>query len=285
VGGIEVFSDLPELVDPVMVAGFEGWNDAGEAATAAIDHLADLWDAGTIAEVDPEEFYDYQVNRPMITVDDTGVRRLEWPSTTISVARAPAAPRDIVLVRGIEPNMRWKGFVAEILGWAAELGVEQVLTLGALMADTPHTRPVPISGTSTDAALRARLGLETSRYEGPTGIVGVLQEACDRAGIPAISLWAAVPHYVAQPPHPKATLALLRRIEDVLDVAIPTGDLTDEARAWQAGVDELAEEDEEVSAYVRQLEEQQDTTELPEASGEAIAREFERYLRRRPDEA
>ncbi len=285
VGGIEVFSDLPELVDPIMVAAFEGWNDAGEAATAAVDHLADLWDATSLAEVDPEDFYDYQVNRPMITVDDEGVRRLDWPSTSISIVRTPAAPRDLVLVRGIEPNMRWKGFVAEILGWAAELGVDQVVTLGALMADTPHTRPVPVSGTSTDPALRARLGLESSRYEGPTGIVGVLQEACDRAGIPAVSLWAAVPHYVAQPPHPKATLALLHRIEDVLDLAIPTGDLTDEARAWQAGVDELAEEDEEVSAYVRQLEEQQDTTELPEASGEAIAREFERYLRRRPDEA
>ncbi len=281
--GIEVFETLPDLVDPVMVAAFEGWNDAGDAATGAVEHLEAAWGAQVIAEIDPEDYYDYQVNRPFVEVDDNGERRLSWPITRLSVVRTPGAPRDLVLLRGIEPNMRWRAFTGEVIDWVRELGVETVVTLGALMADSPHTRPVPVRGTSADAALQARLGYETSRYEGPTGIVGVLQEACGRAGIPALSLWAAVPHYVAQPPCPKATLALLHRLEEVLDVAVPLGDLTEEARAWQTGVDELAADDEEVQAYVRQLEEAQDTAELPEASGEAIAREFERYLRRRGD--
>jgi proteasome assembly chaperone (PAC2) family protein len=284
VSGIEAFDHLPELVDPVMIAAFEGWNDAGDAATGSVEHLEDVWDAEQVAELDPEDYYDYQVNRPFVEIDEEGVRRLTWPTTRVSIVRAPLAPRDLVIVRGIEPNMRWRGFVAELLGFARELGVETVVTLGALMADTPHTRPVPVTGTTTDHDLRASLGFEPSRYEGPTGIVGVMQEACERAGIPAVSLWAAVPHYVAQPPCPKATLALLGRLEDVLELTVPLGDLPEEARAWQAGVDELAADDEEVASYVRQLEEQQDTAELPEASGEAIAREFERYLRRRPDD-
>jgi predicted ATP-grasp superfamily ATP-dependent carboligase len=197
------------------------------------------------------------------------------------VARIPLATRDVVLVHGIEPSMRWRSFTQELLGAARDLGVEMVVTLGALLADTPHTRPVPVSGTSSDPDIAARMGYEPSTYEGPTGIVGVLQDACTKAGIPAVSLWAAVPHYVAQPPCPKATLALLGRIEDLLDVPVPLGDLHEEARAWQLGVDELAAEDDEIQAYVRQLEEAVDTAELPEASGDAIAREFERYLRRR----
>jgi len=193
----------------------------------------------------------------------------------------PLATRDVVLVHGIEPSTRWRSYVEDLLGAARDLGVEMVVTLGALLADTPHTRPVPVTGTSTDPAMAARLGYEPSRYEGPTGIVGVLQDACQSAAIPAVSLWAAVPHYVAQPPCPKATLALLSHIEDILDVPVPLGDLPEEARAWQDGVAELAAEDEEVAAYVQQLEDARDTVDLPEASGEAIAREFERFLRRR----
>jgi len=185
------------------------------------------------------------------------------------------------LVRGIEPSMRWRAFTSELLGWAHELGVEMVVTLGALLADTPHTRPVPVTGTSSDPQVAERMGLEQSRYEGPTGIVGVLQDACTSTGLPAVSIWAAVPHYVAQPPCPKATLALLRKVEDLLDVPVPLGELPEDARAWQRGVDELAAEDSEISDYVRGLEEARDTAELPEASGEAIAKEFERYLRRR----
>jgi predicted ATP-grasp superfamily ATP-dependent carboligase len=189
-----------------------------------------------------------------------------------------------VLVRGIEPNMRWRQFTGEVLGVCHELGVEMVVTLGALLADSPHTRPVPVTGTSSDEAVARSLHLEPSRYEGPTGIVGIVQDSCTRAGIPALSIWAAVPHYVAQPPCPKATLALLRHVEDLLDVPIPLGELPEDARAWERGVDELAAEDPEVADYVRSLEEAKDLTEAPEASGDAIAREFERYLRRRGDE-
>jgi predicted ATP-grasp superfamily ATP-dependent carboligase len=271
---------LPELVDPVMLCAFEGWNDAGDAASGAVLHLEEVWSATQVAEVDPEDYYDFQVNRPETLIED-GVRSISWPTTRISVARIPLATRDVVLVHGIEPSMRWRAFTQELLGVARELGVEMIVTLGALLADSPHTRPVPVSGTSSDTDIAVRMGYEPSTYEGPTGIVGVLQDACTQAGIPAVSLWAAVPHYVAQPPCPKATLALLARIEDLLDVPVPLGDLPEESRAWQIGVDELAAEDDEIAAYVRQLEEAVDTAELPEASGDAIAREFERYLRRR----
>ncbi len=273
--------EFPTLVDPVLVAAFEGWNDAGDSASGAVAHLREVWDAQPLADLDSEEYYDYQVNRPQISIDSGGVRRLTWPATRVYVARVPLFPRDIVLVQGIEPNMKWQQFVREVLGLAAELEVSLVVTLGALLSDIPHTRPVPITGTTSDAALQSELDLEPSSYEGPTGIVGVIQDACQRFGIPSLSLWAAVPHYVAQPPCPKATLALVRRIEDILDVPVPLGELVDEARAWEIGVDELAAEDDEVADYVRQLEEARDATDLPEASGEAIAREFERYLRRR----
>lgn len=275
------YDDLPTLTDPVMIAAFEGWNDAGEAASSTITHLREVWQAELLTELDPEEYYDYQVNRPHISVDDSGVRQLEWPATRVYVARIPLFPRDVVLIQGIEPNMRWQQFTREILGLAAELDVNLVVTLGALLSDSPHTRPVPVTGSTTDARLAADLGMEPSSYEGPTGIVGVIQEACERFGLPAVSLWAAIPHYVGQAPSPKGTLALVRKVEDVLDIPVPLGDLVEEARAWEIGVDELAEDDEEVADYVRQLEQARDTTELPEASGEAIAREFERYLRRR----
>jgi len=279
------FDDLPVLVDPVMVCAFEGWNDAGDAASGTIAHLIEAWDAQPLADLDSEEYYDYQVNRPTIAFDDNGVRQLTWPTTRLYVARIPLSTRDVVLVHGIEPNMRWQQFVREVLGLAAELDVRMVVSLGALLSDSPHTRPVPVTGTATDVALCEELGLEASHYEGPTGIVGVIQEACGRFGIPALSLWAAVPHYVAQPPCPKATLALVRRIEDLLDVPVPLGDLPDEAHAWELGVNDLAEEDEEIADYVHQLEEARDTADLPEASGEAIAREFERYLRRRTEDS
>lgn len=269
-----------DLVDPVMVAAFEGWNDAGDAASGAVLHLDEVWQATEVAAMDPEEFYDYQVNRPQVRIDD-GEREIVWPTTRLSVARIPLATRDVVLVHGIEPSMRWRAYVEELLDAARDLGVQMVVTLGALLADTPHTRPVPVTGTSNDAELSARLGYEPSTYEGPTGIVGVLSDACAQAGMPTVSLWAAVPHYVAQPPCPKATVALLSHIEDILDVPVPLGDLPEEARAWQDGVTQLAAEDEEIASYVQQLEEARDTVDLPEASGEAIAREFERFLRRR----
>jgi proteasome assembly chaperone (PAC2) family protein len=272
---------VPELVDPLLIAAFEGWNDAGDAATAAVEHLEEVWSAVPLAALDPEDYYDYQVNRPTISLDNDGQRVVAWPTTRVSYARLADLGRDVVLIRGIEPNMRWQSFAGEIIGYCQELGVEMVVTLGALLADSPHTRPVPVTGTSSDEHLTRSLNLEQSRYEGPTGIVGIVQDACTRAGVPALSIWAAVPHYVAQPPCPKATLALLRHIEDLLDVPIPLGDLPEDARAWERGVDELASEDDEVADYVRSLEEAKDLAEAPEASGDAIAREFERYLRRR----
>ncbi|GGV11429.1 hypothetical protein GCM10010275_60320 [Streptomyces litmocidini] len=272
---------VPELIDPVMVAAFEGWNDAGDAASTAVAHLDREWKGEVFAALDAEDYYDFQVNRPTVFLDN-GVRKITWPTTRLSVVRVGGdKPRDLVLVRGIEPSMRWRSFCNELLAFAHELGVEMVVILGALLGDTPHTRPVPVSGVTSDPDLARTMDLEETRYEGPTGIVGILQEACTHAGVPAVSLWAAVPHYVSQPPNPKATLALLNRLEDLIGLRIPLGELPEDARAWQLGVDQLAAEDSEVAEYVQTLEEARDTAELPEASGEAIAREFERYLRRR----
>ena len=275
--------DVPALRSPVLIAAFEGWNDAADAASSVVDHLARVWNARVVAAIDPEDFYDFQVNRPSVGTNDEGMRRITWPSTQLFVARPPGSHRDVVLLRGIEPNMRWRGFCAELLAASDELGAEMVVTLGALLADTPHTRPIPVSGTATEPEITDRLKLEQSNYEGPTGIVGVLQDACGRLDIPAVSFWAAVPHYLPQAPCPKGTLALLTQVEDLLELSIPLGELPEESRAWERGVAELAEEDEEVAEYVRSLEESKDTADLPEASGEAIAREFERYLKRRQD--
>jgi proteasome assembly chaperone (PAC2) family protein len=272
-----------ELHDPVLLAAFEGWNDAADAASATLDHLAKVWQARTVATLDADDYYDYQVNRPTVALVDGGVRQITWPTTRILVATPPAAPRDVILVRGIEPNMRWRQFCDEILNVADELGTEMCVLVGALLADSPHTRPIPVTASATDPELASALGFEPSKYEGPTGVLGVLQDGFHRAGLPAVSFWAAVPHYVAQPPCPKATLALLRKVEDLLDVALPLGELPEDARAWERGVDDLAKDDSEVSAYVRSLEQARDAADLPEATGEAIAKEFERYLRRRPE--
>lgn len=265
----------------VMIAAFEGWNDAGSAATAALQHLHEVWGAEDVDELDPEEYHDFQVNRPVVTTDDDGRREITWPTTTIASAVLSPTGRRVVLVHGIEPSMRWRRYCRELLDVAEEHGVRTVVTLGALLADVPHTRPIPMTATSESVGLQAVLDVEPSTYEGPTGIVGVLQHAAAERGMQSVSLWAAVPHYVAHPPSPKATLAILARIEELLSESIPLGDLPEDAEAWQHGVDELAAEDAEIAEYVQQLEEAKDTAELPEASGEAIAREFERYLRRR----
>ncbi len=277
-------ADMPELHEPVMIAAFEGWNDAGEAATAVLEHLARVWGAEPFAALDPEDYYDFQVNRPSVGVDDDDHRRITWPTTRLLAAHVPSIGRDVVIVDGIEPSMRWRSYTIELLECAQQLGVTTLVTVGALLADIPHTRPIPVTATSEDDAIRSMLGVEQSRYEGPTGIVGVLADAAAQADLPATSLWAAVPHYAGAGPSPKATLALLRRIEELLDITIPQGDLPELAQAWERGVDELADSDTEVGEYVRALEEAKDTTELPEATGEAIAQEFERYLRRRDDE-
>ncbi|WP_299039274.1 PAC2 family protein [uncultured Pseudokineococcus sp.] len=274
---------VPELRDPVVLAAFEGWNDAAEAASGALDHLARVWGETPIGELDPEDYHDFQVNRPVTGFDEDGRRRITWPTTRLSWTRPPGGERDVVLVHGIEPSMRWRSYTAELLDRAEAVGARTVVTLGALLADVPHTRPIPITSTG-DAPSMEHLALEPSRYEGPTGIVGVVAEAAAERGLASVSLWAAVPHYVGQSPSPKAVLALLGRVEEVLGAPVPLEDLGEEAEAWERGVDELAGEDEEIGEYVQQLEQAKDTAELPEASGEAIAREFERYLRRRGDE-
>ena len=277
------FTEVGPLTSPVAIAGFEGWNDAGEAASGVVNHLGIAWQATPIGAIDPEEYYDFQVNRPVVEIEEGRTHRLIWPTTRFSLARAEASglPRDVVLVHGIEPNMRWQAFSGEVVDGLAGWGVELVIVLGALLAEAAHTRPVPVSVGSSNPALIEGSGLSKVDYKGPTGIVGVLQHACAAAGMESVSLWAQVPHYVAQPPSPKATLALLRCVEDILDLPLPLADLQEEARAWERGVDELAQSDAEVAEYVRTLEEAKDATELPEASGDAIAREFERYLRRR----
>ncbi|QZN87215.1 PAC2 family protein [Cellulomonas sp. C5510] len=271
---------LPEQ-ETILLAAFEGWNDAGSAASQALEHLHEVWGAEQVDELDPEEYHDFQVNRPVIAAGPDGRREITWPSTAVAVATAPQSRRRIVLVHGIEPSMRWRRYCGELLDIAQGLRATTVVTLGALLADVPHTRPIPVTATSEDPDVREALGLDANSYEGPTGIVGVLQHEAAARGLRTVSLWAAVPHYVAHPPSPKATLALLHRIEALTGETVALRDLPEDAAAWQAGVDELADEDSEIAEYVRQLEEAKDTAELPEASGEAIAQEFERYLRRR----
>jgi hypothetical protein len=264
----------------VMLAAFEGWNDAADASTGAIEHLEREWQAKPFAAIDPEDYYDYQVNRPTVRLVDGVTRRIEWPTTRISIADTGAAG-ELVLLRGLEPNMRWRAFCDELVDFAHELDVESVVCLAALLADVPHSRPIEVYGSASDEALAASLGLTRSRYEGPTGIVSVFHEGCARAGLRAVTFWASVPHYVAQAPCPKATLSLLHRAEDALDIAIPLGSLPEDARDWEHGVDKLAREDSEIAEYIQSLEEREDEAELPDASGDAIAKAFERYLRRR----
>ena len=275
--------EIPELRDPIMIAAFEGWNDAGEAATSAIEHLVQAWGAEPVAAFDPEDFYDFQVNRPRVQ-RDAGGRLVHWPTTQLLLATSAPLDRDVLLVRGIEPSMRWRTFTSELLGFAEEFGVSLFITLGGLLADVPHTRPIPVTATSDDEVMRHRFGLEGSTYEGPTGIVGVLTDAAASVDLASLSCWAAVPHYAGGSPSPKATLGLVSKVEELLDVVVSHGELSDQARAWEHGVDELASSDDEVADYVHSLEEAQDTVELPEASGDAIAKEFERYLRRRGED-
>ncbi len=276
----ETFPELPELHDAVLVLAFEGWNDAGEAATGAIDHLLEVWDSQWLGELDPEEYYDFQVNRPEATFDESGARHVVFPATRLFLVKAPHSTRSIVVMRGPEPNNKWRGFTEEIMAILRELDITLVVTLGSMLAETPHTRPIPVNGSANNAALNNKFGFEPSRYEGPTGIVGVITGACAAADIPAVSLWAAVPHYFPQPPSPKGTLALIVALENVLDISIPVGDLPEEAHAWETDVDELAAENDDIMGYVRQLETSHDAETPDTTSGESIAREFERYLRR-----
>jgi proteasome assembly chaperone (PAC2) family protein len=272
---------IPPLRSPVMVFAFGGWNDAGEAATGAASHLLNSWEHSLIGRFDPEDFYDFQVNRPMVFVDTSKIRQITWPTTEVFGILTPQLDFDLVVVKGLEPSMRWKRFTNDLLDLADDLEVSMILTVGSLLADTPHSRPISVSGSGSHPDIAKRLGVEVSRYEGPTGILGILQEAAQSRGIDAISLWAAIPHYASTSPSPKATLALINALEDFLNISIPLGELSEQSRMWEIGIDDMAQEDSELGEYVRQLEASKDETELPEATGEAIAREFERYLRRR----
>ncbi|HLV59406.1 MAG TPA: PAC2 family protein [Natronosporangium sp.] len=275
------FDGLPVLRDPVAIAAFEGWNDAADAASAAVDHLDVVWDARRIASLDPEEYYDFQVTRPILTHDSAGNRHLEWPTTRFLVASPPGANRDVVLIRGIEPSMRWRSYCGEILEVCHALEVDRIVLLGALLADVPYTRPLPVSGHAADPAVQERLRLVRSRYEGPVGIVGVLHDAGQRADVDMLSFWVHVPHYAGTPPCPKATLALLHRVEEALDLPVPVADLAEESAAWEARVRSAVEQDEELAEYVRELERRAGEPGLREATGDELASEFERYLRRR----
>lgn len=274
------FDGLPVLRQPVAVAAFEGWNDAADASSAVLDHLEQAWAARQVSALDPEDFYDFQVTRPMLSLIDDQ-RHIEWPTTRFAVCSPPGADRDVVLIRGIEPSMRWRTFCQQILETCHALEVSQVVLLGALLADVPHTRPLPVSGSGTGGLAAQRLKLASARYEGPLGIVGVLHEACARAELDAVSFWVHVPHYANSPPCPKATLALLHRLEEALDLPVPVIDLAEESAAWESRVQAATDQDAELAEYVRQLEARAGDGELHPLSGEEIASEFEKYLRRR----
>jgi proteasome assembly chaperone (PAC2) family protein len=271
------------LREPVMIAAFEGWNDAGESATGAITHLLTVWSHQQLASLDPEEYYDFQVNRPTIKVDEKVVREIIWPNTIVYAVSTPHLSHDFLIVKGIEPSMRWRRFADEVLDLADDYEVSLLITMGALLADTPHSRPISVTGSGSHPDVAERLGVEISRYEGPTGIIGVLQDAANRRELDAVSLWAAVPHYVSTPPSPKASLALVNALEDFLEISIAQGDLPDRALSWEKQVDQMAAEDSEVGDYVKQLESSKDSSDIPEMSGEILAREVERFLRRNPE--
>ena len=281
---------IPLLRNPVMVMAFSGWNDAAEAASGAVEHLLSGWRdisddvvPELIADVESEDYYDFQVNRPEVSIDESQIRSITWPTTQVFGLSIPSMARDLVIVTGVEPSMRWKSFTSDLLDLADDLEVSLIVTLGSLLADTPHTRPITVTGTGAHPSISARLGVSVSKYEGPTGILGIIQDGCMRRGIDAISLWAAVPHYASNAPSPKATLALINTLEDFLDISIPLSDLPEAADAWEKDVNDLAAEDNEVAEYVKALEESKDAAELPEVSGDSIAKEFERYLRRQKD--
>src|SRR3954447_326672 len=274
---------MPSLERGVMIAAFRGWNDGGQAASLAAGYLAKLWHATRFGDVDPEEFFDFQATRPHVSLVEGDTRRIDWPENSFYHARPDGFERDVVLLLGVEPNVRWRTFVGLIAGFAKELGVELVVTLGALLADVPHTRPSPVTGSATDPELIAELGLSSSRYEGPTGIVGVLHDGCKQADIRSASLWAAVPHYVSLAPSPVAAYALVERLGQLLDVEIEADELSEASETYQRQVTEAVSADAETAAYVEELEQRADTlgdeAELP--SGDALAAELTRFLRER----
>jgi proteasome assembly chaperone (PAC2) family protein len=271
----------PSLRRPVLVAAFRGWNDGAQGASLATSFLAQSWEARRFADIDPEEFFDFQATRPHVALEDGLTRRIDWPETVFYHGEIPGLDRDAVLTLGIEPNLRWRTFSDEMVELARDLGVELVVTLGALLADVPHTRPAPVTGSASDPKLVEELGLASSRYEGPTGIVGVIHDACRRAEVPSASLWAAVPHYASLAASPKAALALCTRLAGLLDTEFELDDLERASAAYEAQVSEAVAADEETEAYVRQLEERRDALgdALDVPSGDTLAAELTRFLR------
>ena len=269
-----MIESLSNLVNPVVVMAFGGWNDAADAATEVIDFFETNYPTDEVWNLDSEDYYDYQVNRPRICFTEDG-RDVEWPVTSICVSHLPE--RDVVLVAGPEPNLRWRSFATTLISAFRSIEPELVVTVGAMLADKPHTHPVHVSATSSDPDLAAKLGLPTSSYEGTTGIVGVLSDSCRRAGLPVVSLWAHVPHYVSNPPNPKATLALLEKVADLLDLEFDLGELEKLAASWERSVNEVVAEDPDIADYVASLEASVEQT----FSADSIAAEFERYLRQR----
>lgn len=275
----------PELHRPVLVAAFRGWNDGGQGATLAGGYLARTWEAERFADVDPEGYFDFQANRPHVSLDEGLTRRIEWPENAFYSARIPGTDRDVVLLLGVEPSLRWRTFCQLVVDLSRDLGVELLVTLGSLLADVPHTRAAPVTGAASDPELVASLGLQHSRYEGPTGIVGILQDACRREGLPAASLWAAVPHYVSLAPSPRAARALCDRLGQLLDVPIDTTELAEAEESYAEQVSEAVSSDEETAAYVAELERRTDELDLEEhenlPSGDTLAAELTRFLRER----
>jgi proteasome assembly chaperone (PAC2) family protein len=275
----------PRLERPVMIAAFRGWNDGGQGASLAGGYLAREWQAERFADIDPENFYDFQATRPLVSLEDGETRTIDWPENAFYFARPRELGRDAILLLGIEPNLRWRTFSSLIVDFAKDLGVEMVITLGALLADVPHTRPSPVTGTATDRKLVDELGLSTSRYEGPTGVVGILHDACHGAGIPSVSLWAAVPHYVQLTPSPRAAQALCERLATLLGGRIDVSELRRAGRGYVEQVSEAVAGDAETATYVEELEQRSDSidpADLP--SGDALAAELTRYLRERDDD-
>ena len=273
----------PELTAPVLIAAFRGWNDGGQGASLAAGYLTKTWRASRFAEIDPEDFYDFQATRPTVALEEGLTRRVDWPENAFYHARIPGITRDAVVMLGVEPNLRWRRFVDLVTGLAGELGIELVITLGALLADVPHTRPAPVTGSASDEKLIEELGLQGSRYEGPTGIVGVLHDACRRAGLPSASLWAAVPHYASLAPSPRAALALCERLGGLIGTEVATGELEEAVDRYNEQVTAAVASDPDTAAYVEQLEERADNMAAEEdlPSGESLAAELTRYLRER----
>ncbi len=279
-------SSRPTLRRPVLVAAFRGWNDGGQGASLAGGYLAKQWKATRFAEIEPEGFYDFQATRPHVSLVDGVTRKLDWPENAFFHAEIPGTDRDAVILLGVEPNLRWQTFSSLVLGLAQDLGVELLVTLGSLLADVPHTRPAPVTGAATDSALVEELGVEPSRYEGPTGIVGVVHDACRQANVPSVSLWAAVPHYVSLAPSPRAALALVRRFGELLRVDIEVAELEQASDEYSDQVSEAVSTDAETAAYVEELERRVDMLEAADdlPSGDTLAAELTRFLREREEE-